>query len=106
MKLETFSYLPELSASQLANQIHSIVAHGLVVGIEFSQSPDPYDHYWTMWKLPLFDIDDEAVVRAELDACRKANPHAFIKVNGYDPVRQGQVASFIVYRPAPITQDS
>jgi len=99
MKLETFSYLPELSADQLAGQIRSIVAQGLVVGIEFSAAPDPYDHYWTLWKLPLFDIDDPTVVMTELDACRRANPAAYVKVNGYDPVRQGQVSSFIVYRP-------
>jgi ribulose-bisphosphate carboxylase small chain len=99
MMLETFSYLPRLSAEQLERQIRSILARRLVVGIEFTSSPDPYDHYWTMWKLPLFDIDDPAVVLAELDACRCANPAAYVKINGYDPVRQGQVVSFVVSQP-------
>jgi ribulose-bisphosphate carboxylase small chain len=99
MKLETFSYLPELSADQIAGQIRSILGQGLVVGIEFSFAPDPRDHYWTLWKLPLFDIDDPAIVLAELAACRRANPAAYIKINGYDPVRQGQVASFIFATP-------
>lgn len=99
MKLETFSYLPELSAEQLGDQIRSILKRGLVVGIEFSEAPDPYSHYWTLWRLPLFDIDDPAAVLTELDSCRQANPGAYVKVNGYDPVRQGQVVSFIVYRP-------
>lgn len=99
MRLETFSYLPRLSAEQLARQIRSILGQHLAVGIEFSSGPDPYDHYWPMWKLPLFDIDDPAAVLAELDACRKANPGAYIKINGYDPVRQGQVLSFVAYRP-------
>jgi len=100
MRLETFAYLPGLSAEQLARQIRSILARRLVVGIEFTATPDPYDHYWTMWKLPLFDVDDPAAVLAELDACRRANPGAYVKINGYDPVRQGQVVSFVVSQPA------
>jgi ribulose-bisphosphate carboxylase small chain len=100
VKLETFSYLPEFSVDQRADQIRSIVARGLVVGIEYSAAPDPYDHYWTLWKLPLFDIDDAATVMIELDACRRANPGCYVKVNGYDPVRQGQVSSFIFCQPA------
>jgi len=99
MRLETFSYLPELSAGQLAQQIRSILGRHLVVGIEFSSAPDPRDHYWTMWKLPLFDTDDPAAVLAELDSCRQANPDAYIKINGYNAVRQGQVVSFVASRP-------
>jgi len=99
MKLETFSYLPELSAEQLEREIRSILARHLVVGIEFSRAPDPRDHYWAMWKLPLFDTDDAGTVLAELESCRRANPDAYIKINGYDAVRQGQVVSFVASRP-------
>ena len=99
MMLETFSYLPALTPVQLDRQIRSILARGLVVGIEFTSSPDPYGHYWAMWKLPLFGIGDPAAVLAELDACRRANPAAYVKINGYDPVRQGQVVSFVAARP-------
>jgi ribulose-bisphosphate carboxylase small chain len=99
MRFETFSYLPEMSGEQLAQQVRSILGRHLVVGIEYSTAPDPYDHYWTMWKLPLFDADDPAIVLAELDACRQANPGAYIKVNGYDRARQGQVVSFVAAQP-------
>ena len=99
MRLETFSYLPELSGEQLAQQVRSILGRHLVVGIEYTTAPDPFDHYWTMWKLPLLDAHDPAVVLAELDACRRANPSAYIKVNGYDRARQGQVVSFVAARP-------
>jgi len=71
-----------------------------VVGIEFTTAPDPRDHYWAMWKLPLFGSPNAAAVLAELDACREENPDAFIKVNGYDRTRQGQVVSFVASRPA------
>jgi ribulose-bisphosphate carboxylase small chain len=100
MKLETFSYLPELTAEQLERQIAAIVDRDLVVGIEFSTAPDPRDHYWTMWKLPLWDTADPAAVLTELEACRQAHPDAYVKINGYDPVRQGQVVSFVASRPS------
>jgi len=100
MRLETFSYLPALSAEQLERQVRAILDRGLVVGIEYATTPDPRDHYWAMWKLPLFGPADPAAVLAELDACRQANPGAFIKVNGYDRIRQGQVVSFVASRPA------
>lgn len=99
MRFETFSYLPELSEEEIATQIRSIVSQGLVVGIELTETPCPYDHYWTLWKLPLFGIDDPDVVLTELEECRRANPGSFVRVSGYDPERQGQVASFVVQRP-------
>ncbi len=100
MRLETFSYLPALTGEQLERQVRAILDGGLVVGIEYTTAPDPRDHYWTMWKLPLFGSAGPAAVLAELNKCRRANPGAFIKVNGYDRTRQGQVVSFVASRPA------
>jgi ribulose-bisphosphate carboxylase small chain len=99
MRLETFSYLPALSGGELERQVRAILNRGFMVGIEYTTAPDPRDHYWTMWKLPLFGSADPAAVLAELDDCRRANPGAFIKVNGYDRIRQGQVVSFVASRP-------
>ena len=99
MMLETFSYLPEMSAAQLAEQVRSILSRHLVVGIEYTAGPDPYDHYWTMWKLPLFGTAEAGAVLAELESCRQAHPEAHIKINGYDRARQGQVVSFVAVKP-------
>jgi ribulose-bisphosphate carboxylase small chain len=98
-RLETFSYLPELSGDEIEAQLRSILDRGLVVGIEHTEKPDSYDHYWTLWKLPLFGEADPAVVLEELEACRRENPSAYVRVNGYDPIRQGQVVSFVAVRP-------
>lgn len=99
MRLETFSYLPELTEEEVASQVRSILERGLVVGIEHAEEPDPYDHYWTLWKLPLFGVRNPEVVLDALGQCRAANPRAFVRVNGYDSVRQGQVVSFVAHRP-------
>ncbi len=99
MRLETFSYLPLLSEHEAAAQIRSILDRRLVVAIEYTREPDPYDHYWTLWKLPLFGIDEPDAVLGELAECTRAHPDAYVRINGYDSLRQGQVASFVVRRP-------
>ena len=100
MRLETFSYLPELSASEIEAQVRSILDRDLVVAIEHTRRVDPRDHYWTLWKLPLFDVHDPDLVLESIQDCRRANPGDYVRVNGYDSKRQGQVTSFVVYRPA------
>lgn len=99
-RLETFSYLPPLSDEELALQVGSILERRLVPAIEYATDPGPRTVYWSMWKLPLFDAATAGEVLAEVDACERAHPEAFVKLTGYDAKRQGQVASFVVRRPA------
>ena len=100
MRLETFSYLPSLDEAEVEAQIRSILDRGLVVAIEYTREPSAHDHYWTLWKLPLFGMTDPADVLSEVAECRSEHPDAFIRLNGYDRRRQGQVLSFVVHRPA------
>jgi len=55
-----------------------------------------------MWGLPMFDLKDAAGVLLEINACRKAYPNHYIKLNAYDATlgRQTTALSFIVNRPA------
>lgn len=99
MRLETFSYLPELDALEVRAQVEWILERGMVVAIEHTERPDPYAHYWTLWRLPLFDVRDAETVLDAVEECRHANPDSYVRLNGYDPVRQGQVSSFVVQRP-------
>lgn len=52
-----------------------------------------------MWKLPLYRAKDSDDVFEEIDACAEEHPMAWVKLNGYDPVREGQVLSFLVRTP-------
>jgi ribulose-bisphosphate carboxylase small chain len=45
-------------------------------------------------------VSDPEVVLAELEACRDEHPDSYIRLNGYDSVRQGQVLAFVVHQPA------
>jgi ribulose-bisphosphate carboxylase small chain len=99
LRLETFSYLPEMSQEQVEAQIESILDRNLVVAIEHTAELDPRDHYWTLWQLPLFDVHEPEPVLEAIRECRRANPGQYIRINGYDSRRQGQVVSFVVHRP-------
>lgn len=101
IRLETFSYLPRLSDEQVARQAEHILRHGLVPAVEYTLAPGPRNVYWTMWGLPMFEVRSVGPVMAALAACAEANPGGFVKLIGYDPRRQGQVASFVVHRPTP-----
>jgi len=55
-----------------------------------------------MWKLPMFGCTDGHQVLAEVQNCRRAFPDAYIRLVGFDAVRQVQVAGFLVNRPATV----
>ncbi|HYM50860.1 MAG TPA: ribulose bisphosphate carboxylase small subunit [Candidatus Limnocylindrales bacterium] len=99
MRLETFSYLPPMSTQQVAKQVQYLLTQGLVPAIEYVREPKPTDHYWSMWKLPLFDARAAEDVLAEIEACRAAHPDCYIKLIGYDRGRQSQAVSFVAHQP-------
>ncbi|KAL8171530.1 hypothetical protein V2J09_023334 [Rumex salicifolius] len=111
IKFETLSYLPPLSEADLLAQINYLLINGWVPCLEFDvgpgavyrehhHSPGYYDgRYWTMWKLPMFGCTDATQVVAELEEAKKAYPHAFVRIIGFDNVRQVQCVSFIAYKP-------
>jgi ribulose-bisphosphate carboxylase small chain len=54
-----------------------------------------------MWGVPMFNLKDAAGVMLEVNACRKAHPERYIKVNAFDSTRgvESVALSFIVNRP-------
>ena len=109
-KFETLSYLPPLSPEALLKQIDYLLRSRWVPCLEFCKigfvyrehhrSPGYYDgRYWTMWKLPMFGCTDAVQVAKEVEECKKSYPDAFIRIIGFDNVRQVQCISFIAYKP-------
>ncbi|RLN30576.1 ribulose-1,5-bisphosphate carboxylase/oxygenase small subunit [Panicum miliaceum] len=109
-KFETLSYLPPLSTDQLLKQIDYLIRNNWVPCLEFSKvgfvyrensrSPGYYDgRYWTMWKLPMFGCTDATQVYAELEEAKKAYPDNYIRILGFDNIRQVQCVMFIAYKP-------
>jgi ribulose-bisphosphate carboxylase small chain len=97
----TFSYLPDLTDEQIRAQVQYCLDNDWAVSIEFTDDPHPRNAYWDMWGMPMFDLKDAAGVMGEVQACRKAKPGHYVKVNGYDRRygRQTTALSFLVQRP-------
>ncbi|CAA0815326.1 Ribulose bisphosphate carboxylase small chain 1A-chloroplastic [Striga hermonthica] len=110
-KFETLSYLPPLTTEQLIKQIDYLLKQKLIPCLEFelqhgfpyrenNRSPGYYDgRYWTMWKLPMFGCTDAVQVVNELNEAVRAHPDGFIRIIGFDNVRQVQIIAFIAYKP-------
>lgn len=52
-----------------------------------------------MYKLPMFGCTDPSQVLTEIQNAATSFPDAFIRICGFDSVRQTQCASFLVHRP-------
>jgi ribulose-bisphosphate carboxylase small chain len=98
-RYETMSYLPPLTDTQIEKQVAYILRMGFIPAIEFNEDSDPELSYWTMWKLPLFKATSTQEVLSEVQACRSEYPNCFVRVVGFDNVKQCQILSFIVHKP-------
>jgi ribulose-bisphosphate carboxylase small chain len=98
----TFSFLPDLTDDQIRSQVDYALRQGWALSLEFTDDPHPRNTYWEMWGLPMFDVRDAAGVCYELQACRKAYPDRYIRVNAFDATRGFETVrlSFLVNRPA------
>jgi ribulose-bisphosphate carboxylase small chain len=96
-----FSFLPDLDDDQIKRQIEYCLANDWAIGVEYTDDPHPRNTYWEMWSQPMFDLKDAAGVMMELNACRKAFPDSYIKLNAFDSFRGFETIrmSFMVQRP-------
>lgn len=97
-KMETFSYLPQLTSDELRKQLEYIVSKGWNPAVEHTEPENSMNNFWYMWKLPLFGETDVDVILNEIEACKKANPKNHVRVLGYDNYKQTQGTSFVVHR--------
>ncbi len=97
-----FSFLPDLTDAEIRAQVDYALSRGWACSVEHTDDPHPRNTYWDMWGVPMFDLKDGAAVLFEVNACRKAFPDRYIKVNAFDSTRgvESMALSFIVNRPA------
>ncbi|MFO7287699.1 MAG: ribulose bisphosphate carboxylase small subunit [Gammaproteobacteria bacterium] len=97
----TFSFLPDLTDAQIRAQVDYALRQGWAPSVEFTDDPHPRNTYWEMWGLPMFEVQDAAAVLYEINACRKAYPDRYIRVNAFDATRgfESVRLSFLVNRP-------
>jgi len=97
----TFSFLPDLTDTEIKLQIQYALKNGWACSIEYTDDPHPRNTYWEMYGTPMFDLRDAAGVMLEVNNCRKTFPNHYIKVNAFDSTRgvESLQLSFIVNRP-------
>jgi ribulose-bisphosphate carboxylase small chain len=98
----TFSFLPDLTDTQIIKQIEYCLRKGWAVNIEYTDDPHPRNTYWEMWGLPMFDLQDPLGPMMEINECRKTFPNHYIRVSAFDATRGWETLrlSFIVNRPS------
>ena len=97
-KFETFSYLEEMDSNAIRKQVEYIVSKGWNPAVEHTEPENAFDHYWYMWKLPMFGETDVDHILSEADACHKAHPTHHVRLIGYDNYAQSQGTAMVVYR--------
>jgi len=101
-KFETFSYLPEMDKDQIHKQVEYIVSKGWNPAVEHTEPENAFDHYWYMWKLPMFGETNVDTVLDETEACHKAHPNNHVRLVGYDNYAQSKGAEMVIFRGKPV----
>ena len=97
----TFSFLPDLTDTQITKQVDYCLEKGWAMGVEYTDDPHPRNTYWEMFGNPMFDVRDAAGILLEVNAARKAFPDHYIRLIAFDSTHgtESVVLSFIVNRP-------
>jgi ribulose-bisphosphate carboxylase small chain len=98
----TFSFLPDLTDTEIRAQIDYALKSGWAIGVEYTDDPHPRNFYWEMWGNPMFDLRNATEAMKEIGACRDAKAGQYVRVNAFDATRGFETTrlSFIVNRPA------
>ena len=97
----TFSFLPDLTDTQIVKQVDYCLDRGWALAIEYTDDPHPRNTYWEMFGPPMFDLRDAAGILRELGACRATWPRHYIRLTAFDSTAgtESIVLSIIVNRP-------
>ena len=82
----------------LIKQIQYILNQGWYPMIEYTEPEHASDHYWYMWKLPMFGETDAEKILAEATACHKIHTAHHIRLVAYDHYKQTQTVMIVIFR--------
>ena len=84
-------------SNELQRRIEHLVRQEWTPVVEHIECDRADEHYWHMWKLPMFAQRDVDLIKRELDVCRAAHPNHAVRVIGYDNSRRRLGARIIVH---------
>ncbi len=82
---------------ELRQRIEHLVRQEWTPVVEHIESERSGEHYWNMWKLPMFGQRDVDRILREISVCRAAHPNHMVRVIGYDNSRRGLGARIVVH---------
>ncbi len=91
-------WMPRASASRSSTSS----ARAGIPAVEHTEPENAFDHYWYMWKLPMFGETNVDAILAEAEACHKAHPNNHVRLIGYDNYAQSKGAEMVVFRGKPV----
>jgi ribulose bisphosphate carboxylase small subunit len=74
------------------------VSKGWNPAIEHTEPENAFDHYWYMWKLPMFGETDVDRILAEPKPATRPTPKNHVRLLGFDNYAQSQGASMVIFR--------
>ena len=68
------------TTTRIRKQVEYIVSKGWNPAIEHTEPENAIEHYWYMWKLPMFGETDVDRILGEAEACHKAHPNNHVRL--------------------------
>merc|ERR1719231_666803 len=99
-KLPMYGCTDPTPCIEFEDEAHAYAMSNGFSGLDPSIASCYYDNrYWVMWKLPMYGCTDPMQVVGEIKAAVAAMPDCFIRLVGFDNIKQVQCASLLVHRP-------
>lgn len=106
-RFETFAFLPPLSNAQIEAQAHTLLANSWLPAVEFAEGPSHADFYWRQWPIQGTRFGPEGQAQplsagqllAQIEACARRHPYAFVRLVGYSPAGRQTEMAFIAKTP-------
>ncbi len=108
MRFETFAFLPPLSPQQVEAQLIYALQQGWLLTLDYIEAPYQSGWYWFPWAIPPARINSATNqsepltaghVTAQIEACARRHPFAFIRLSAFNAKTQQTDLSFIARTP-------
>jgi len=95
-----FSDLGRFGTTSPSDELRERIAHCVRQGwtpvVEHIESDRRGEHYWDMWRLPMFGQRDVNHILREFSQCRSAYPNHAVRVIGWDHTSRRMLGGRIV----------
>ena len=94
------------ATDELRGRIEYLVRQEWTPVVEHIESDRSAEHYWSMWKLPMFGQRDVDAILSEIKLCRTTHPDHVVRILGYDNTRRTLGARIVVDHDHHSSQDN